>query len=115
VADGIQPNPLLALLPEVQDVSAVRPDDPLLARAWTSINSLAAFARAIANLFEFHIETIASTGTVVPHRLRRRPFGLVLLWQDANRVAVVNHELWTDEKVVISTSSFTMRICFVLF
>lgn len=115
MADGIQTNPLLALLPETRDAAARRPEDEGVARTWTAVNSLVAFVRALLGLLEFHLETISKATTRIPHRLGRRPVGRIILWQSENKVAYDSHELWTDQKVAIHVAAGTMRVFFVLF
>lgn len=114
MADGIQPNPLLALLPEPREVSGSRPTDEPQARMWTAVTALVALIRAMLGLFEFHIETVTAAGTRIPHRLGRRPFGRIILWQSENTVVFDDYEKWTTEHVRLYTAARSCRVAFAL-
>ena len=118
---GIRENPLLALLPEVKDAATKRPDDNSTATTWTAVQSLIAFVRGLLGLLEFHVETITNTPTPprIPHRLGRKPFGRIILWQtqNANPRSILYDipEQWTKEHIRMNIEDGSVTICFVLF
>lgn len=108
----INPNPLLAILPKLRRPSLDDPDDSKRDR-----DTLRSVTLTLIQLLfggEFHEETLDSTGTIIPHQLRRRPKWRFILRQDANQVVYDDYENWNDQKVVMKVGAGTMNVVFYL-
>ena len=108
-------NPLLAVISPPPKTGTDRTD---VRRLWDVVESCAMFIRALFTgvLFEFHEEEpVDSTGVLIRHALRRRPFGLIVLRNSGPRNIVTDYERWDAENVHVATSAGSVLLTFVLF
>ena len=109
-------SPLKNLAPRLLRPDPERPKDHVAAALWMAVGGVvAAVDWLLTGLGEWHVETVDTSGTPIPHRLGRRPFGRVIVRQDGNRIVYDDYEQWTTQKVVMRTGAGSFEVAFFLF
>jgi len=115
-AGEIVESPLKNLAPRLMRPDPERPKDHVAAALWMAVGGVVDFADwLLSKLGEWHVETVDTSGTPIPHRLGRRPFGRVIVRQDGNRIVYDDYEQWTTQKVVMRTGAGSFEVAFFLF
>ena len=109
-------SPLKNLAPRLLRPDPERPKDHVAAALWMAVGGVVATVDWLLNaLGEWHVETVDSAGTTIPHRLGRRPFGRVIVRQDGNRTVYEDYEQWNSQKIVLRTGAGSFEVAFFLF